>query len=88
MLILRRLTLLVSPGWQKSRIFFLNFLLIPGLTESPTTYNVKCLHESDQKIIYRASFFTSEVDKVNIAILLHFFLNLIWTFSEREQFMD
>jgi len=35
-----------------------------SLTESPTTYNVKCLHESGpNSIIYRASFFTSEVDK-------------------------
>ena len=40
--------------------------LFLGLTESPTTYNVRCLHESGpNSIIYRASFFTSEVDKVN-----------------------
>ena len=52
----------------KSKFLPMNytFRLFLGLTESPTTYNVKCLHESGpNSIIYRASFFTSEVDKVN-----------------------
>ena len=34
-------------------------------TDCPTTYPVHCLFECDQKIRYRASFFTSEVDKVS-----------------------
>ena len=52
----------------KSKFLPMNYTyrLFLGLTESPTTYNVKCLHESGpNSIIYRASFFTSEVDKVN-----------------------
>ena len=36
-----------------------------GETESPTTYHVKCLYDQEQKT-YRASFFISEVDKVNL----------------------
>merc|ERR1719273_1740659 len=32
-------------------------------TECPTTYPIQCLLESNRKISYRASFFTSEVDK-------------------------
>ena len=42
-----------------------DFLFILGETESPTTYHVKCLYDQEQKT-YRASFFISEVDKVNL----------------------
>ena len=41
------------------------FWFISDPTECPTTYPIQCLLESNRKISYRASFFTSEVDKVS-----------------------